>query len=403
LLRVASDLRPGPFGRYAAGFVELLRAQGYTEGTLWQKRLTVTELGRWLARRNIAIIGFNEEHLARFCGDPKRRYRTMGGVPRTGEQLLGYLRAIGAVRHAQGNRRPTPTQAVERDFGDYLRRERGVAETTVAFYLRLVHPFVAEHCRDGRAGLAGLSPPEITGHVLRHTRVASAAHAKLRVTALRSFLRFLYVQGITKINLCPAVPTVPNWKLTSLPKYISGDAVRRLLDACDRRTPSGRRDYAALLFLARLGLRASEVAAMTLDDIHWDTAEIDVRGKSGQDRVPLPADVGRALVEYLRRGRPRSDSRQIFLRAYAPFRGLAGGRISDIVKRTIRKARIRTPSFGAHLLRHSLATEILRRGGSLDEIAELLRHSSPQTTLVYAKVNIAALRQVSPPWPRRTS
>jgi site-specific recombinase XerD len=396
---VAAALRSGPFQKYVDDFLGSLREQGYSASSLQQKRLAVAEFSRWLGRRRVGLASLDEGRLGTFYVDRRRRYRTMGGVRRTCQQLLKYLRARGALAPAPGMPRPSPAQMLEGNFAGYLREERGVAETTVALYLRMLRPFVAERCVGGRVRLAALKPSDVADHVLRHARVASVRHVKLRVTALRSFLRFLHVRGLVANDLAAAVPTVPNWRLTSLPRFIPATDVQRILGACDRRTASGRRDYAVLLLLARLGLRANEVARMTLDDIQWESAEIDVRGKGGQDRLPLPADVGKAIVEYLRRDRPRCVLREVFIGAYAPRRRLGVGAVSAIVTRTIRRAGVRTPTRGAHLLRHSLATHVLRHGGSLDEIGELLRHGSPQTTLLYAKVDVSALRGVSPAWP----
>jgi len=236
--------------------------------------------------------------------------------------------------------------------------------------------------------------------VLRRASLVSRCSAKLQVTALRSFLRFAYVQGTTKVDLGAAIPTIPNWRLATLPRFISADGVLRLVRSCDRRTRSGRRDHAILLLLARLGLRAGEVAHLTIEDIDWDAGELTVRGKGQrQDRIPLPPDVGRALADYLHRDRPRCAARVVFIRLKAPLCGLGGTAVAHVVRRAIERVGLQTPSHGAHLLRHSLATDLLRRGSSLPEIAELLRHRSPETTMLYAKVDFAALRRVSPPWP----
>ncbi len=325
--------------------------------------------------------------------------RSVGGVKRTGAQLLEHLRLAGAVARHQGPPR-SPIEETESAYARYLRQERGVSETTVDIYLRLLRAFLVEVCAGSRMRFAELTAGQVAQHVLRHARVVSAAHAKLRVTALRSFLRFLHVRGFVTGDLATAVPTVPRWQLSTAPKGIPPESVQRILDACEWCTRSGRRDYAVLLLLARLGLRAGEVTQLTLDDVHWEAGELLVRGKGLQhDRLPLPADVGQALVQYLRRDRPRCASRRLFLGAYAPLRGFGRGAVSAIVERAIRRAGLETPSTGAHLLRHSLATNLLRRGGSLAEIGEILRHRTPQTTLIYAKVDVEGLRAVAPPWP----
>jgi site-specific recombinase XerD len=220
-------------------------------------------------------------------------------------------------------------------------------------------------------------------------------------TALRSFLHYARYRGEVTLDLAAAVPIVANWSITSIPRAISSDHVRQLLASIDRRTAVGRRDYAVLLLLARLGLRASEVAFLEIDDIDWNTGRLYVRSKGAQRlELPLPTEVGKAIAAYLRRGRPYSTSRRVFLRAKAPIRGFRGpGGIGSIVRHSLERAGIRAPTTGAHQFRHGLATEMLRQGASLSEIGELLGHRHPQTTKIYAKVDIEALRRLALPWP----
>lgn len=221
------------------------------------------------------------------------------------------------------------------------------------------------------------------------------------VTVLRSFLRFLQERGLLAADLVAAVPGVAGWRLSQLPKALSADQVERLLASCDRGASAGRRDYAILMLLARLGLRGGEVSALTLDDIDWESGEIVVHGKGQRvARLPLPADVGSALVNYLRQDRPACSTRRVFIRVKAPKRGfISPSVICCIVRRALKRAGLAPVFKGAHLLRHSLATDLLRRGASLVEIGQLLRHSQPNTTQIYAKVDIAALRAIALPWP----
>ena len=225
------------------------------------------------------------------------------------------------------------------------------------------------------------------------------------VSALRSFFRFLLQQGEIATDLAACVPAVADWRLSTVPKYLGAEEVERLLSACDQRTRIGRRDYAILMLLARLGLRASEVVALELDDMDWRAGEIVVRGKGQRhDRLPLLQEVGEALASYLRQDRPRGSTRRVFVRMRAPIRGFAGPQtISTIVRRALQRADLKAPAKGvaAHLLRHSLATGMLRRGASMTEIAELLRHRnrSPSTTEIYAKVDLGGLRSLAQPWP----
>jgi integrase len=221
------------------------------------------------------------------------------------------------------------------------------------------------------------------------------------VTALRSFLRYLRYQGEISVDLAACVPSVAVWSLSTVPKFLPAGTVQRFLDQCERNTPDGKRNYAVLLLLARLGLRACEIVSMSLDDIDWDDGRLTIRCKGGRwAQLPLPADVGEAIAIYLRSGRPCSSCRHVFLRHRAPIHGFTQSTtVSAIVRRALIRAGIDSVRKGAHLFRHTLATDLLREGSSLDEIGELLRHRSPNTTAVYAKVDLVALRTLALPWP----
>ncbi len=290
-------------------------------------------------------------------------------------------------------------------FGGFLRSERGLSRATLTNYLPIVRSFLDEQFGGKALHFDDLRAVDIHRFIVRRARVGSRGRAKLVVTALRSFLRFLQQRGLLATDLAAAVPGVAGWRLAHLPKALPAAQVERLLASCDRSKPAGRRDYAVLMLLARLGLRGGEVAAMTLDDLDWERGEIVVHGKGQRvARLPLPADVGTALVEYLRQDRPACSTRRVFVRTRAPRRGfISPSAICCIVRRALKRAGL-TPEFkGAHLLRHSLATDLLRRGASLVEIGQLLRHSQPNTTQIYAKVDITALRAIALPWPGATS
>jgi integrase/recombinase XerD len=220
-------------------------------------------------------------------------------------------------------------------------------------------------------------------------------------TALRSFLRYARYRGDINIDLAAAVPAVASRATRSIPRAIAPDHVRQVLAHCDVHSAAGRRDHAVLMLLARLGLRAGEIAALTLDDIDWEVGRLRVCGKGGREcYLPLPADVGEAVATYLQHGRPPSTSRSLFLRTRAPIRGLKEQRaVGSIVKRALARADINSPRKGAHQFRHALATQMLRQGASLSEIGKLLRHRSPQTTTIYAQVDLVALRALALPWP----
>jgi site-specific recombinase XerD len=290
---------------------------------------------------------------------------------------------------------------LEEAYERFLVCERGLTSATVENYLPTVHTFLTERFGTEVAQLDQLVAQDANRFVLRHAQHFSRARTKLIVTALRSFLRFAHQRGDIPVDLASAVLPAMHWRLSGLPKSLAPEQVESMLASCDRRTSIGRRDYAILLLLARLGLRAGEVVAITLDDLDWNTGLVTVSGK-GQRRepLPLPHEVGEALVDYLRYVRPACTTRRLFVRLFAPHRGFASSvAICNVVRRALTRAGIDPPFKGSHVLRHSLATNMLRRGASLEEIGQLLRHRHPQTTQIYAKVDLEQLRTLAQPWP----
>ncbi len=265
----------------------------------------------------------------------------------------------------------------------------------------IVEQFLAERFHNKAPHFAMLRAAHVTGFVMRHAHQLSPVRAGLMVTALRSFFSYLRHRGAIATDLAGCVPTVPNRSLSTLPRFLPAATVERILECCDRKTSVGRRNHAILLLLARLGVRAGEVVGLSLDDIDWSTGQITIRGKGGKSaQLPLAADVGAAIAAYLRHDRPRSTTRSVFLRHRAPLVGFGNSStISSLVRRALKHAGVESAHTGAHVLRHSLATSLLRQGGSLDEIGELLRHQSPNTTAIYAKVDVTALHTLALPWP----
>ena len=394
----------GPLASHIAGFAAQLSRKGYAQNTVHAKCAVLADLSRWLERRRLPLTALDEGRLTQFLATLRHREKRRRGDPATGQQLLDYLRDHDHIAAAQRIDR-TAAACLTRDFEEFLHCERGLSRSTVVSYLPIVRSFLDE--RFGRKGLCleQLRAQDLHGFILREVQRVSRSHGKGVVTALRSFLRFLLQRGAIGTDLARMLPGVASWRLSHLPKSLSPEQVERLLACCDRSTSSGKRDYAILLLLARLGLRGGEVLAMTLEDLDWERGEIIVRGKGQRlERLPLPADVGAALACYLCDVRPACATRRVFIRMKAPQQGLAGPvAICCIVRRALRRAGLDPMFKGAHLLRHSLATNLLRRGASLGEIGQLLRHQQPTTTQIYAKVDIAALRGIALPWPRGAS
>jgi integrase/recombinase XerD len=263
-----------------------------------------------------------------------------------------------------------------------------------------VKKFLAHRFRAGRIDLLKLTVAQVVESVQHLASLLRRKRAKVMTSALRSFLRYARYQDLIQSNLAACVPCVADWAVASIPKALPLEHVNRVLACCNRKSAIGRRDYAILLLLARLGLRAGEIASLQLEDVDWEAGGLTVRGKgdsSGQ--LPLPIDVGKAIAVYLKDGRPRSAHRSVFLKTHAPAVNLKNSSIGLIVNKALARAGITGCRKGAHQFRHSLATKMLRQGASLAEIGVVLRHRSPQTTAIYTKVDIASLRTLALPWP----
>ena len=394
----------GPLCIHLEAFAKALFEQGYARATVTTKVILLCELSRWLERRSLAIQNLHERRVE-FLNCQKKKGRRGYGDNATVRQFLDFLRNAGIVPALISKTEVSPVQRIETLFAQYLSQERGLSPVTVADYLSICHGFLTQRFSGGKLLLRSLRPDDISGFVLQALRAAASHNGANLVTGLRSFLRFLYQGGYIKTNLASVVPTVSRRRFTQLPKFLQPEEVERLLRSCDQSTAIGKRNYAILLLLARLGLRAGEIVHLALDDIRWDAGEIVVRGKSiREEQLPMVHDVGEALAVYLRHSRPRCSSRRVFIRMVAPRQGFYGSAaVCDVVRRALSRAGL-NPSFkGASLLRHSLATNMLRGGASLAEIGEILRHQQPDTTGIYAKVDLAALRSVAQPWPGEAS
>jgi len=400
-LNTVRGLDSGPLPRYVKAYITLLQGQGYQPRTVREHLCLIANLNRWLVRTGRTPRDLNESVVGRFLKRHLRRRKAWCGALPALCRLLGLLRAAGVAPPAK----PIPRTAAQRwadDYRRYLAEERGVDGATIYNYARHIDRFLSERFGAGTVALSQLQARDITQFVKRHARRHGGGYALQMVTALRSFLRFLHYRGHLTIDLTPAVPTVAHWRMAGLPKHLPVGAVEQVLNRCDRTTAVGRRNHAILLLLARLGLRAGEVIALQLEDIDWEKAQLTVRSKKGQGwaQLPLPMDVGKALALYLRHDRPRCSSRHVFVRTVAPYVRLShSAAIAVLVRKALENAGVQSARKGSHLFRHSLATEMLRQGASLDEIGQVLRHKDPDTTAIYAKVDLEALRRLAVAWP----
>lgn len=387
-----------PLAGYAGGFCAELIERGWARSSALQQMQLMACLSRWMAAEQVAVGELSPEQVQRFvgyrCAAGYRHFRSSRGLA----PLLYYLRGLGVAPEPVVPVADGPVDVLVERYRTYLLGERGLAGGTVRYYERVARLFLAQvSMPDGGLDLRRLAAAEVGRFVLEECAARRVGSAKNVVMALRSLLRFMHLDGVTAEDLAGAVPAVAP-QPRSLPRALGPRVVSRLLASCDRRTNTGRRDFAVLIVLARLGLRAGEVAAIELQDIDWVAGELLVRGKGGRrDRLPLPVDVGEALASYVQRSRPRVGCERLFLRVNAPTGGLSGDGVSRIVHAACRRCGLR--EVGAHRLRHTAATETLRAGASLEEIGQLLRQQSTFTTAIYARVDRAALRELARPWP----
>ena len=388
----------GPLGPYAEGFRTVLAQQGYAVSSAVNQLKLVAHLSRWMSAEGLSASELVLANVERYVA-ARRAARYRHNLSAQGLQpLLEYLRAAGALAVPAPTSPATPIEQLVVDYASYLVAERSLAPGTVRYYLRFARLFLSSVSADGELELGAITTAEVSRFVVEQCTGRNVGTARTLVMALRSLLRFLHVAGLSATPLVGAVPAVAPWRERSLPQRLSPQAVARLLRSCDRRSATGRRDYAILVVLVRLGLRAGEVAALELDDIDWRRGELVVRGKGDRhEQLPLPLDVGKALAGYLRRGRPRCENRHLFLRVKAPTTGLKGDGVTNVVRAACRRASL--PVVGAHSLRRTSACETLRHGGSLAEVGEVLRQRSAFTQALYAKVDRSALERVARPWP----
>ena len=378
--------------------VELLQ-QGFKPSTVVRKKKIFADLNDWLQVHELSVGDLSFQLVDRFLFDRRSAGYARHKTHETLRPILNYLYRLKLTPPLKAPVSKDPASVILDRYRIFLTAERSLAMVTAARYIDCLRPFLSQRVLNGGLDLRNLRPADVTAFVVARCPQLNAGVAKLTVTALRSFLGFLHLDGVTERSLVHAAPKVLRRRLAGLPKGLEPDQVRRLLAACDVDTAVGCRDLAILTLLVRLGLRRGEVARLRLDDIDWRAGTISVHGKGNcYERVPLPPDVGHRVAEYLQHGRPTdAQGRTVFVRHFAPHHALSTARVSTIVADVARRAGL--GRVHAHRLRHTAATELLRAGASLPEIGQLLRHRHTATTAIYAKVDRDNLRLIARPWP----
>ena len=396
--RVSRVLMTGPLAPFAESYRERLEERRYTRLSAVNLQRQMAQMSCWLQARGLRVEQLSEARIEAFLSFQRAGGRERSSLSRPGLLcLLEVLRELGVVGASTPSSTPSSTDVLMGSFRGYLLSERGLSVGTVRGYVDSATRFVAglEH---HPGGLRDVTAAEVTAAVLRRSAAVSVSATQNFVAGLRAFLRFCFIEGLVGVDLSQAALPATGRRRSLLPLGIAKDQAAALVGSCDRRTAIGRRDYALILTLLRLGLRRSEVAGIRLEDIDWRAGELVVRGKGARrDRLPLPADVGQAIASYLRRGRPDSDRREVFLRARAPFEPIASGTVASTVRRACRRAGV--AEVGSHRLRHTAACEMVAAQVPLVQIGQVLRHRSLQSTAIYARTDLVQLRLLAQPWP----
>jgi site-specific recombinase XerD len=395
--------RSGLVGPHLDSFTEWLNDRGYQRISIRRHVREVVHFATWAKTAGIPVEELNQAALDRLhiFLDHREPLRPRNGGDQHLCQSAGifvrFFEATGVVCGlAPSAATPSPAERVWTEFTEWMRAQRGTMSSTLGGYRRPISALLQN---------LGTDPSAFTAEGLRHfllqqVKQSSQEQSKNLATALRMFLRFLITRGDCPVGLDCAIPTVARWRLAALPKYLPAHDVERLIQSCDPASMLGARDRAILLLIARLGLRAGDVSALRFGDLHWSEAALVVSGKNRREvRLPLPQDVGDAILRYLHHCRPRVLSERVFITVVAPYVPISRQGVGRSVRRTLRRTGISAPTEGAHLLRHSAATNLLREGASLSAIGALWRHASIETTTVYAKVDVGMLGEITMPWP----
>jgi integrase/recombinase XerD len=387
----------GPLADCIAEIGSDLLRQGYTMLSCLNVLRLASHLSRWLEAQGLGPCDLSDERVDSFlCARRAEGYTAWlsrrGLVP-----IRRFLAEAGLAPEPSPTAPLTPLEQLLTEYEGSLVHDRGLTARVAQIYRTEARQLLVETSHSGERDLSSLDGAAVKRYVLESSRRSNVDQTRAMLTGLRSFLRFLHLRGDIAMDLRGAVPKVAGWRMASLPKYLDLDQVNAIVESCDRRSSVGRRDYAVLLLLARMGLRAKEVATLSLDDLDWREGIVLIRGKGGrEDRMPLLAEIGSAVASYLRRRR-KTSVRSLFLGHRAPHAPLDSTAVTAIVGRACKRAQL--PPVGAHRLRHSAATTMLRRGATLDEISQTLRHRHHATTAIYAKVDHCRLRELAQPWP----
>ncbi len=394
----------GPIAPYLHSFAQSLSEQGYSHCYLRRQVMLAACFSRWLKHRRVHSHDVGSEHSSHYLRCRYRERQAAQGDAGALDNLIAFLRTKRVIQEKKRSTPPPmPAERCAKAYEQYLRQDRALAKATIINYVPFISDFLKDRFGVGSVKLSALRAAEVVRFVRSRARRLHVKRAKLMTTALRSFFQYARLRGGVTLDLAAAVPVVASWSMASIPRAIAPEQTKRLLASIDRKTTAGRRDYAILLLLARLGLRSGEVVSLELDDIDWSAGQLSVRGKGGRKtQMPLPSEVGKAIAAYLRQGRPQCASRRVFLRTKAPvqaFQGASG--VGSMIRHRLIRARVTAPTYGAHQFRHGLASDMLRQGASLAEIGAVLGHRHPDTTRIYTKIDLKALRALAQPWPRR--
>ncbi len=390
----------GPLGLYMEAYANLLVSEGHCCQSGARNIRVAANYSLWLANNQQRATDDNEDSIVEYKTFRQKHRHPFLTDHAALNRLLNLLRSLNVIKPATPIVLDTISQIVY-NFEEYLLQDRGLCNTSVIRLRRSLRKFLHQCCPLGISRFSSLRGNDVRQFIVEHAHEQSTSSAKNMCWTLRTFCRYLLHQGYTTYNLSNAVPSIRTWSLTALPEYLTLNQITQVLNSCDKKSALGLRDYAIIMLLSRLGLRANEIALLVLEDINWHAGSLNIHGK-GRTLVTLPLlpDVGKALSSYLQNARPITDSRSVFVRMLAPHSGFASSSgISQIAKAALERAGMTLKHKGAHIFRHSLATNLLKAGASLSEIGQVLRHRSHDTTRIYAKVDIDGLRALAMPWP----